>query len=298
MNIKQTLIKLEQQLRQADIDHANLDAEILVAHVLAKPREFLFSYPELALNGRQTKRLANLVRARIKGQPLAYLVGSKAFYKHEFMVTKQVLIPRPETELCVEAIVKQVSASSAKTLIIDVGTGSGCIILSLADELKHNTNCQFSASDNSYAALRVAKTNAKLLKLSDLISWHKASLLQYWLKRGNFKKLFAYERVIIVANLPYLAKTTWRQGLTARQMMELKYEPRTALFAGPDGFDWYRQLATELGALKNLAPEQQFELYAEINPNQSELFKHCFKYLKHLIIKKDLRHQPRLIIAK
>src|SRR3989344_9539144 len=146
----------------------NIEIDLLLAFVLKKSREFLYLWPNHRLTQKQTNRLTRMVQRRIKGEPMAYILGYKDFMGHRFAVNKDVLIPRPETEEIVERILnKELGIRNKKSIrILDVGTGSGCIAISLAKELSiKNYEVSITASDISEKALVVARQSAKMHKV-------------------------------------------------------------------------------------------------------------------------------------
>ena len=230
MIVKQALVWASQKLKAKKNTSADLDAEVLLSHVLKKPREYLFAYPETKLSTYQLKNFRTLLARRAKHEPIAYLTGHKEFYGLDFIVNKGVLIPRPETEALVEAVIKEVK--NKKLTIADIGTGSGCIAIALKKNLP---KCKVIATDKSAAALKVAKQNAKKHQVA--IQFKKGNLLEP-MKKQKFD--------VVVANLPYL-----RDKLDYPDRKVTKYEPALALKGGPDGLKIYRQFYQQLQKLKN-----------------------------------------------
>ncbi len=220
-------------LKKANSSIDRLDAELILAHLLGKDRSFLHAHGDEELTAEQQKVADDMLARRQKHEPLAYILGYKEFYGRKFYLTPDVLIPRPETESLV-AIVKQIhqkcytsSQISEPCKILDVGTGSGCIALSLAAELP--ASVQITASDISSKALACAQYNAEKLQIKS-ISLIKSNLLK--------SKAFKDQKFdIIVANLPYVDKAwPWLDKNT------LKYEPKTALYASGYGLGLIKEL--------------------------------------------------------
>ena len=159
-----------------------------------------------------------MVRRRLRREPVAYILGRKGFRRMELAVDRRVLVPRPETELLVELALEVKPRS-----VLDVGTGSGAIALAVADELP---GCEVTATDTSPAALEVARANAERLGLADRVRF-----LEGTLPEGESFDL-------VLANLPYVAERDW----PALQPEVTQWEPREALLAGPDGLDAYPRL--------------------------------------------------------
>jgi len=230
VQIKQALSHARSQLGASESPH--LDAELLLAYVLGKPREYLITWPETVLEESEQQAFLQLLQQRISGYPIAYLIGTKGFWNFDLKVTADVLVPRPETELLVEIILKHLDTK--KHLVADLGTGSGAIALALASE---RPEWQIVATDSSQAALNLAGENAKNLQLKN-IEFRRGS----WTAALNGKNLDA-----IVSNPPYIDKADMhlKQG-------DLRYEPVQALVAEEQGLADLRQIAAE--ALDNLKP--------------------------------------------
>jgi release factor glutamine methyltransferase len=177
------------KLKTKNIKSAQLEAGLLLAHLLKK-KEFLFTYPEKKLTTNQFNKYRALIKRRLNLEPIAYLTGHKEFYGLDFRVNKNVLIPRPETEMMVEETLKLITNNPQPTTIIDIGTGSGCIIIALAKELLNKElgikDYEFFAVDNSEAALVVAQKNAKLHGVEKKIKLLKGNLLKPLIHNSKF----------------------------------------------------------------------------------------------------------------
>lgn len=260
------------------------EEEILLSGILRKPREFLIAHlPELRLSPKQKLEFAAKKQGLARGLPLAYLQGFRWFYGRKFTVKPGVLIPRPETELLVERALELAKLLPAKKLI-DVGTGSGAIIISLRKELSspQSHRPSFHATDISAEALKVARQNAKSQKASG-IKFQRGNLLaplQRTLKNA--------QNVLICANLPYLSKKELREP-------SIKHEPRLALYGGGAiGLAKIEQLLRQISKLnlKNSA------VLLEINYNQAQKIKKLAEKLlpqAHFQIHKDLNNLDRII---
>jgi release factor glutamine methyltransferase len=211
---------------------ARMEAEILLCHALEVSRSFLFANPELVVPLRRRSEFLALVRRRAQGEPIAYLVGKRSFWTLELKVSPDVLIPRPETELLVEAALEKIPVDAA-CRVADLGTGSGAIGLAIARE---RPACQVQASDLSESALHIARENAENFGLAN-ITFHRGS----WLEplQGTFH--------LIVSNPPYVAGDDphLRQG-------DCRFEPLMALSPGGDGLEAFRQICE--GAATRLCP--------------------------------------------
>lgn len=252
-NISDLLLLASSLLKNKQIKEADFEAQILLARALHKDRVFVIAHPEYIVSCQSEKEFLNLVKARLQGWSLAVILGSKSFYTSELLVNKDVLVPRPETEVMVETIIKEIKDGD---IIFDIGTGSGAIIISIAKEKLGKPN-YFYASDKSIQALKVASHNIKNNHLP--IKLLTGDLLQPYLpilKKQQPKKL------IIAANLPYL---------TPAQMKEpsIKKEPASALLSGADGLWHYQRLFAQLNNfLKTNNYPIDIYLYCEINPEQ------------------------------
>jgi release factor glutamine methyltransferase len=203
-----------------------LDAEILLGHILGVTRSYLLTWPEKVLTANQLAQFESLLKKRVQGQPIAYLIHQKEFWSLDLQITENTLIPRPETELLVEQVLARLSSLS-NAQVIDLGTGSGAIALAIA---KERPNCRILATDQSAACLAIAQNNAQQLRLTQV----EFLCSDWWVKLKNRKAL------IIVSNPPYIAEDDphLSQG-------DVLYEPRSALVAGPDGLSAIRQLIVQ-----------------------------------------------------
>ncbi len=200
-------------LAAAGVESPRLDAELLLAEAAGLDRATIAADPETPLDGPASRVFGERVRRRLRREPVAYILGRKGFRRIELMVDGRVLIPRPETELLVEAALEL-----KPSRVLDVGTGSGAVALAVAEELP---GCEVVATDTSRAALEVAAANAAMLGLAERVL----------LEDGT---LPAGERFdLVLANLPYVSESAW--GTLAPEIT--KFEPREALVAGPTGLE-------------------------------------------------------------
>ena len=233
MTVAELLAEAAKELRAAQVRSPEWDAERLVRHVLAWDRATLVTRGDTPLVPGDEARVRQLVAERARRRPLQHLVGSQAFWKHEFLVSPDVLVPRPETELLVETALELVRARE-RPLIVDVGTGSGCIALSLAFERE---DAIVHATDVSGPALRVARENARRLGFEDRVVFHHGDLL-------SPVEALAGEIDLVVSNPPYVDPEE-REAL-APEVRD--YEPPVALFAPGDALSVYRRLAPAAAA--------------------------------------------------
>ncbi len=217
------------QLKLSGIKTARLDVELLLAHVLKKDRSWLHAHGDELLTDKQVDDFTKLIERRAAREPVAYLVGKKEFYGRDFFVTPDVLIPRPETESLVTltlSLLRVHPLTGEKTCnlrVVDVGTGSGCVGLTLAAELPEQI-AELWLVDISPQALAVAKRNHQALLPRRKVYYHQSSLLDMWQPDAVNKPLFD----CIIANLPYVDRS-WERS------PETDYEPALALFADEGG---------------------------------------------------------------
>lgn len=216
------------KLRRSKNFTPQLDAEVILAWVLGVTREHLATYPEGRLTPPQWKRFRRLIKRREGGVPVAYLTGHKEFFGLDLLVNRYTLIPRPETEALVEAILP-LATKKRTAAIADIGTGSGNLAIALARHLPHAT---VFAVDRSRGALAVARRNAK------------RHCARVHFRRGDLLSPLTRVRLdIVAANLPYLPDAVYRE-----KHRQLRHEPALALRSGVDGLGHYRRLLAQLAA--------------------------------------------------
>jgi release factor glutamine methyltransferase len=211
------------------VDTAALDADVLLAHLLGVGKEALFAHPERQLSAADEERYRELVERRSRGEPVAYLRGFKEFYGLRFRVDPRVLIPRPETEVLVDAARERI-AGRALT-VVDVGTGSGAIAIAIA---AHEHRVRIIATDSSRDALAVAESNALASGVADRVELRHGDLLAPITERVD----------VVCANLPYLTDDSVESWVGQRA--SLAFEPRVAVLAGPDGLALIRRCVADL----------------------------------------------------
>jgi release factor glutamine methyltransferase len=227
-SIQQALEAATDGLRAAGVEDPRLDAEVLLAAATGCERAALIADGGAEVSPAAGRLFGEMVRRRLRREPVAYIVGRKGFRQIELEVDRRVLIPRPETELLVDVALERQAAT-----LLDLGTGSGAIALAVADELP---SCEVTATDTSAAALEIARANAARLGLVERVRF-----LSGPIPAGKSFDL-------VLANLPYVAERDW---LTLQPEVT-QWEPREALLAGPDGLDAYRALIPE--CLRTLSP--------------------------------------------
>lgn len=233
MTIQQALVFAVQQLTEQP-DTASLDAELLLAHVLHQSRTWLHTWPEQELSAEQAAQFQQLLSRRVKGEPVAHLIGRHDFWSLTLQVTTDTLIPRPETERLVELALERIPAQAAWR-IADLGTGTGAIALALA---KERPTCLIIATDRSTAALAVAKDNARTNQLAN-VQFRQGDWLEALHHEAGFD--------VIVSNPPYI-----KEHDPHLQEGDVRFEPATALQAGRAGLDDLQHIIQD--ALPHLKP--------------------------------------------
>jgi len=253
-------------LTASGITTPRLDAEVLLCDELKQTKAWLHAHPEYVLQGATLQRLIKVTERRSTNEPLAYIRGKAEFYGREFFVDARVLVPRPESEAMVELAKETLDLRSeiGDLLVIDVGTGSGCLAITAALELQMQKleggrrNIEVIATDISEEALQVARTNARVLKTS--VSFLRGNLLEPLLQDPRSK----IQDLVILANLPYVP-TNYPINDAA------KHEPKLALFAGTDGLDLYRKMFGQLSKIQD--PRSKIQILTESLPFQHDELK-------------------------
>ncbi|MEI7890719.1 MAG: peptide chain release factor N(5)-glutamine methyltransferase [bacterium] len=245
-----------------------LDLEILIANSLGKTREFVLTYPDQSITKIQNTKINKNIKRRIAGEPLAYIVMHKEFYGLDFVVNKHTLIPRPETEMIVENVLHLMQNSKCKmqnATIIDIGTGSGCIITAIASNEKQSSNITFLGSDISKDALIIAKKNAKINCINNKIKFIQSDLLSRFIKEKRCE--IKDTNLIVTANLPYLSKEIYASSPVDVK----KFEPKSALYSAESGLRHYRILLEQLSRILDTKKRASIICFLEISPEQKLL---------------------------
>ena len=264
-------------LKEKNISTHILDSELLLSKSLKKPREEILINLEQNINEKVLVDFNNYLIRRSKNEPIAYLLGEKEFWSRKFFVNKDTLIPRPETELLVD---KLVSLFKKKRMtILDIGTGTGCIIISLLIELKNSTGM---AIDISKEAITVAKKNSNKFNLSDRIKFlHK-----------SFKEFYGKKFDLIVSNPPYIK----RKDIKNLSDDIKKFEPKMALDGGKDGLDLIKKIIYKSKKILKINGTLALEIGNEqINKVSKILIDNKFRIS---CVIKDYRNNVRCVIAE
>ncbi|MGA7381109.1 MAG: peptide chain release factor N(5)-glutamine methyltransferase [Terriglobales bacterium] len=276
MLLKDALTSAVKQLTAAHVGSPRLNAETLLMFTLSCDRAYLFAHPERELTPQEKINYQEAIAQRAQGTPAQYITGHQEFWGMDLIVSPAVLIPRPETEHLIEAVLPLARAVE-KRRIVDVGTGSGCIALALAKELPQ---ADIHATDISAAALEIARANAARHRLDRSIHFHHTDLL-HGFEPGAFD--------LVVSNPPYVGESEEDQV----QLEVRKFEPRDAVFAGPTGLE----------VIERLIPQAHTVLKAggflaiEISGTIAEGVKHLLARWSGLRVINDLQGIPRVAVA-
>tara|TARA_B100000989_G_scaffold70446_1_gene49293 strand:+ start:283 stop:1125 length:843 start_codon:yes stop_codon:yes gene_type:complete len=277
MNIHQAIQEAKLILKEKKIKSLDLDTQILMTKVLKKDRKFIILNPTKEISNQSLKYFKNLVIKRSKGEPVAYLVKKKYFWKYEFIVSKDVLIPRPDTEVIVEQVLK-LTRNKQRLRLLDVGIGSGCILLSI---LKDKKNLYGTGIDISKKSLNICKINGQNLDIMNRLKLFKSDIDNF-----HFGK---YD--LIISNPPYIKKNE----IKYLENDVVGFEPIKALNGGTDGLS---EINKVVNRSSELIKKSGF-LVLEINYNQKNIVKKLLEnkgfYIKKVV--KDLSNNDRCIIS-
>jgi release factor glutamine methyltransferase len=268
-------------LSKKGVDSPRLQTELLLAHLLDLPRMQLYLNFERQLSETEVDNFRDLIKRRSQREPLQHIIGSTSFCGLEFAVNRHVLIPRPETEILAEQGWKFLNSRSAQpSTALDLGTGSGCLAISLA---KHCPTAQIFATDISTDGLELAKQNAARHNVPDRI---------HFLHGDAFAPLespISFD--LIISNPPYIPTTE----IPTLQAEVRDYDPHQALDGGPDGLAFYRRIAAE--AAPFLKPGGKIML--EFGDGQTQAIREIFESQKWIVeaILEDYTQRPRILIA-
>lgn len=279
MNVADALDSSRDSLARAGIETARLDARLLVERALALGDYGVLTEPERPLSDADQRRLRALMARRLRREPMAHILSERGFWKHVFKVSPATLVPRPDSETLIEAVSEHFPERAAALRVLDLGTGSGCLLLSVLDEYPNATGVGI---DRSIAALSVAFENAFKLRLSD-----RAHFVAMDWARGMAGCFDA-----IVCNPPYIPA-----GDIDALMPEVsRFEPRDALAGGADGLESYRVLAPRVATLLAGDGRVMFEVGAGQAGCVAGILAENF--MQVIEIKEDLSGVPRCVVAR
>jgi release factor glutamine methyltransferase len=278
MNIKDSIGRAAEVLSHEPIGPPRMAAETLMMFTLRCDRAYLFAHPERELSSEEQSIFDDAVAQRASGKPLQYITGHQEFWGLDFIVSPAVLIPRPETEHLVGAVLELVGNQNLDApRIVDVGTGSGCIALSLASELPE---AELYALDISAAALTIARENAKRLGFDNRVEFQLSDLL------AGISSQFDY----VVSNPPYVGRC--ESDKVQREVRE--HEPEMAVFGGEQGLDIYRRLIPQAQA----ALKPRGWLVMEIGFSIEQPVRELLQGWKEVRCIPDLQGIPRVVVAR
>lgn len=279
MTIKEALNKGMIMLKNNNIESPKLKARLLLQYILKKPRQYLIVYDNEEISKKEQWEYFVNIEKISQGVPIQHITHTQEFMKMDFYINEDVLIPRPDTEILVEEVIK-IASKINKPRILDLCTGSGAIGISIA---KNVQNAEIYAIDISEKALEVAKKNAENLGVKDKIKFIKSDL---------FSKLGKMKFDIIVSNPPYIKRTDIH--LLSE---EVQKEPKIALDGGIDGLDFYRKIAKEATYYLKLGGYLCFEIGYDQKIDVIEIIENEHKYID-TYSKKDLYGNDRIVITR
>jgi release factor glutamine methyltransferase len=277
MNIQSAVIEGTNVLKNRSIISAQLDTEILMAKALGKSREYIILNHDKVLNIENLEYFKKLVHERATRKPIAYLLNKKFFWKSEFYVNKNTLIPRPDTEIIIEQILK-VTKNKNYLRILDIGIGSGCILLSI---LKERKNYYGTGIDISKDSLEISKINAKKLLVEERIKFYKSDVDKF--AQGKYD--------LVVSNPPYIKKN----NLKYLECDVLKFEPKIALDGGLDGLSVIRKVIKKSSELLKKNGKFILEIGFDQKSKVIKLLKNKGFYINSTI--KDFAKNDRCIVS-
>ena len=277
MNIQSLLNYSNKKLKQSLIISAMLDSEILLQKAIKKDRKFLILNPKKNIKTNKVKIFKTLVRRRQKGEPISYIINKKEFWNNNFYINSDVLIPRPDSETLVEQVLK-IYDKNAKKNILDIGTGSGCLLLAI---LKERDNFFGTGIDISKKALNVASFNAKVHQLGNRVKFYNSDVDKFLLGKYD----------IIISNPPYIEN--YKIKYLDREITA--YEPTIALDGGHDGCSKIKKVIFRASSLL----KRNGKLVLEIGFNQKKVVLNILKENSFYInkVQKDYAMNDRCIIS-
>ena len=276
MKILETIKLGSKLLRKREICSHILDSEILLSNVLNKSREKILVNLDQKLNSRNILKFKKYIRRRSKYEPVAYILGEKEFWSKKFIVNKDTLIPRPDTELLVEKLVKLFKGK--KISILDIGTGSGCIILSLLSNLEKSVGLGVDVSNK---AILIANKNAKRHELSNRVKFLNKS----------FESIFSKKFDLIVSNPPYIE----RKNIKNLSEDIKRFEPIMALDGGHDGLDLIKKVIYKSKKILKIKGTLALEIGNEQIKKVSKILVDNNFRIIHVI--KDYKNNVRCVFA-
>ena len=277
MNIEEAIKEASQLLERKKIKSALLDSEILMSKVLKRDRKFLIMNSGYEIVDKDYKNFRKLINSRLKRKPVAYLTGVKSFWKHDFKINEKVLIPRPETELLIEKVLEYYK-NKENINFLEIGIGSGCIILSILKEKKSFLGKGLDVSKDS---LKVCKVNAKRLGLNSRLKLFKSDIDNFILGKYD----------LIISNPPYI------KNLDLKNLDDdiINYEPRKALDGGFDGLSEIRKVVKKSSELIKNRGKLILEIAHDQKNEVKKILENNNFYINKVV--KDFAKKDRCIIS-
>jgi len=239
------------------VSNPGLDSTILLAHALFVSKDWVIFNPDFLLNETQQKDFFDLISRRANREPVSHLIGKREFFGEDFLVSKNVLDPRPDSEILIESVLKKFPNREEKLKILELGIGSGCLIITL---LKAFKNADATAVDISKSAIEIAQKNSKKHQIDQRLKIFESDL---------FLNLNGGEKFdLIISNPPYIAS----KEIEILEPEVKNFEPRNALDGGADGLDFYRRIAAQAKNFLN----NSGKIFLEIGINQENLVREIF----------------------
>ena len=277
MNIRQAILNAHKVLSKNQIKSAGIDCEILLSKVLQKDRKYVILNSDKELNEKNISDFKDLIIKRSLSEPVAYLTGMKDFWKYSFFVSDQTLIPRPDTEILIENVLK-ITKRKSKLNILDIGTGSGCILLSI---LKDRSDFYGTGIDISKDCIDVSRINATNLKLSNRSKFFKSDI----------DNLFKGKYDLIISNPPYIKKL----DLKYLDKDVIDFEPKNALDGGLEGISIIKKIIMKSSDLLKNSGKLILEIAFDQKYKVKKLLKNEGFYINNII--KDYAKNDRCIIS-
>ena len=277
MNIKSAINDASQKLKEKKVLSYQLDSEILMSKVIKKERDYVILNFDKELNFTEVKCFDKLIEQRLKGKPVSYITGKKDFWKYEFNIEDGVLIPRPDSELIIEQVLK-ISKNKSKLQVLDIGTGSGCLLLSV---LKEKTDFYGVGVDISKKCLDISKINSKKLGVTNRIKFFKTDIDNF--HYGKYD--------LIISNPPYIKKF----DLKYLEKDVINFEPIIALNGGLDGMSEIRKVVNKSSELIKKNGKLVLEIAFDQKKRVLKLLKSKGFYINKVL--KDLSKNERCIIS-
>ena len=277
MNINSAIVQGAKVLKQSFINNPYLDSEILMAKVINKDRKYILLNSKKLIEPENLNSFQKLIKIRSAGKPIAYLVNKKFFWNSEFIVSSDTLIPRPDTELIIEKVLK-LTAHKKKLNLLEIGIGSGCIILSI---LKERNSFYGTGIDISKSCLNISKLNAIELKVSSKLKLYKSNVDKFTLGKYDF----------IISNPPYIKKS----NIKYLEKDVAKFEPKLALDGGLDGLSEIRKVIRKSSELIKKNGKFILEIGFDQKNSVISLLKIEGFYINS--VNKDLANNDRCIVS-